>query len=269
MTDLQKLYSHNFRLIAAQCNAQRELAPAQLIQQIIEVATEHADSLDIGFKRLASEGHLWVLSRCAIDMKRYPHLQENYTLTTWIESFNRHFSERNFEVRVDGGEVIGYARTIWVAIDKDTRKAADLSGISYISSMVSDYPCPMAKQEKIRPLEMPQIVHDYTFRLSDIDFNRHVNSARYVELILNQMDIADFDEYYLSRFEIEYRHEAHFNDHVEVCSAMGDDSLVTVITGEDEKTVCQARSFMSPRERRLPEAPEQCVSPESDKTPND
>lgn len=248
MTELQKLYSHEFRLTAAQCNAQRELAPAQLIQQIIEVATEHADALDVGFRRLATEGHLWVLSRCAIDMKRYPRLQETYTLTTWIESFNRHFSERNFEVRGEGDEVIGYARTIWVAIDKDTRRPADLSGISYISPMVSDHPCPMARQGKIRPSEMPQIVHDYTFRLSDIDFNRHVNSARYVELILNQMDIADFDEYYLSRFEIEYRHEAHFNDRVEVCSAMGDDSLVTVITGKEDTTVCLARSFMSPRQ---------------------
>ena len=38
MTDTVKVYTHNFLLTAAQCNAQRELAPAMLVQQIIEVS---------------------------------------------------------------------------------------------------------------------------------------------------------------------------------------------------------------------------------------
>ena len=32
-----------------------------------------------------------------------------YTLRTWIEGFNRHFSERNFEITGLGGEVLGQA----------------------------------------------------------------------------------------------------------------------------------------------------------------
>lgn len=246
MTKLPTLYSHAFHLTAAQCNAQRELAPAQLVQQIIEVATEHADALGVGFKDLQANGTLWVLSRVAIEMNRYPHLLEDYTLTTWIESYNRHFSERNIEIISGSGEILGYARTIWVAININTRRPADLSNISYISDTVCDHPCPIAKQEKIRPVDPPQIVHDYTFRISDIDLNRHVNSTRYVELILNQMDLSDFDEYYLERFEIEYKQEAHFNDTVEVASAMVGDTLISSIS-IGPRTICLARSVMKPR----------------------
>lgn len=107
MTQLQKHYTRRYRLTAAQCNAQRELAPAMLVQHIIEVATEHADALGVGFKNLAANGTLWVLSRCAFEVRRFPRLLEEYSLTTWVEGYNRHFSERNFEIRGEGGEVIG------------------------------------------------------------------------------------------------------------------------------------------------------------------
>ena len=241
-----KIYSHSYRLIAAQCNAQRELAPAALIQQIIEVATEHADLLGIGFKRLQDDGNLWVLSRITVELKRYPKLLEEYTLSTWVEGYNRHFSERNFEITGADGEILGYARTVWVAIDMRTRRPADMSGLASLAVTVCDKPCPIAKQGKIRPIDPPQTVHNYTFRVSDIDFNRHVNSARYVELILNQMDLSTFDDYYLARFEIEYKHETHFDDEVEVCSAFADEALISAIV-KDDTTVCVARSFMEPR----------------------
>lgn len=213
------------------------------------MATEHADALGVGFKRLAEDGNLWVLSRIAIEVRRYPRVLEEYSLTTWIEGYNRHFSARNFELRGADGAVLGYARTIWVAINRDSRRPADLSGISYISDTVSDYPCPMERQGKIRSVDPPQIVHDYTFRVSDIDFNRHVNSARYVELILNQMDLSTFDECYLSRFEIEYRREAHFNETVEVSSAYVGDALVTDISrpGDGSDNICLSRLLFTPR----------------------
>lgn len=245
--EMPELLTRRYHLTAAQCNAQRELAPAQLVQQLIEVSTDHADALGVGFKDLQRSGCLWVLSRVAFEMKRYPRILEHYSLTTWIESYNRHFSERNIEICGEDGETIGYARTIWVAIDMTTRRPADLTSMVPISTTVCDHPCPIDKQSKIRPVEPPQIVHEYTFRISDIDLNRHVNSTRYVELVLNQMDLADFDEFYLQRFEIEYKHEAHFNDTVEVSSAVKDDVLVSDIS-LGEKTIALARSAMKPRE---------------------
>ena len=242
-----KLYTRSYCLTAAQCNAQSELAPAQLVQQIIEVATDHADMLGVGFKDLEKTGTLWVLSRVAIEMESYPRLMDNYSLSTWIEGYNRHFSERNIEIRHADGHLLGYARTIWVAIDLRTRRPADLSAISYISDTVLDRPCPIARQEKIRPIEPPQIVHDYTFRVSDIDLNRHVNSTRYVELIMNQMDLADFDEYYLHRFEIEYKHEAHYGETVEVDSALTSAGDLITRLAIGDRTISLARSQMRPR----------------------
>lgn len=248
MTERQKIYTHHYLLTAAQCNAQSEMAPAQLVQHIIEVSTEHADALGVGFENLAEDGNLWVLSRIAFEMKRFPRLLEEYSLSTWVESYNRHFSERNFEIRGDGGEIIGHARTIWVPINIHTRRPADLSNFDFLDDVVSEKPCPIAKQGKIRPIEPPQMCHSYRFQVSDIDLNRHVNSGRYVELVLNQLDLDTYDRFYVSRFEIEYRREAHYDDEVEVCSAFTSegDSLITAIMLEGQP-VCLARTVTSPR----------------------
>ncbi len=249
MTDFQKTYTQHFHLTAAQCNAQRELAPAMLMQHIIEVATLHADALGVGFKNLAANGTLWVLSRCAFEMKRYPRLTEEYSLTTWVEAYNRYFSERNFEIRGENSEVIGYARTIWVSIDLDTRRPANLDGFGFLQEVVFDKECPIDKQGKLRPIDPPQMCHPYRFQVSDIDVNRHVNSSRYVELIINQLDLTTYDKFYVSRFEIEYRHEAHYGDEVEVCSAFTNtgDALLTAIN-LGAQTVCLARSVTLPRQ---------------------
>lgn len=160
-----------------------------LVQNIIEVATEHANMLGIGFTRLSAERNIWVLSRLTYELKRYPAMHNHYSLTTWVEDFNRHFSNRCFEIRVNDNETIGYVRTLWAAINIDTRKAADLTSLSDITNFINDKPCPIARQSRIKPDGNPTATTDYTFQVCDIDCNRHVNSGRYVELIVNQNDL--------------------------------------------------------------------------------
>lgn len=247
MTQLPNLHSRKYYLTAAQCNAQHELAPGQLIQQIIEVATEHADILGVGFRALQSNDNIWVLSRITFELNRYPKMFETYSLNTWIESYNRHFSERNFELRTEDGEILGYARSIWVAINQQTRRPADLTEFAHLATTVIDRPCPIDKQGKIRiPAEEPQIANSYTFRVSDIDLNRHVNSARYVELILNQLELSDYDENHLKRFEIEYKQEAHYGNTVDVTSTQTDNGLLTAISNNGG-TICLSRSILVKR----------------------
>lgn len=248
-----KLHAHTFHLTAAQCNAQRELSPAMLTQLIIECATEHADILGCGFQRLQADGMAWVLSRLAFEMKRYPGIFEKFTISTWIENFNRHFSQRNFDiVATDTGETLGYARSIWVAIDLKTRRPANLENISAIAETVTDRPCPIAPPAKLRQLENPAHRREYRFRISDIDFNRHVNSARYVELMLNSLTLDDFDRNILGRFDIDYKLEAHFGDTATVSSTLTPEGVMDSEIDVDGRTVTLSRVQLIKRQTNKP-----------------
>lgn len=65
----------------------------------------------------------------------------------------------------------------------------------------------------------PDRTATYTFRYCDLDFNRHVNSARYIELLLNQWPLDFHDAYLIHRIEISYLNEAHFGDEARIAIA--------------------------------------------------
>ena len=62
----------------------------------------------------------------------------------------------------------------------------------------------------MRPVALPDREVSYRFTYSDIDFNRHVNSARYVELIANCFPLELFDRHRMRRLDIAYIHEAPY-----------------------------------------------------------
>lgn len=213
---LIKEHIHDYFLTAGECNAEEEMPLTLIAQRVIEVATEHANILGVGYADLIKDNEAWVLSRLTIEMNRYPRVNENYTFITWIEGYNRHFSERNMEIIGENGEVLGYVRTIWVAINIETRTATDISKLSAIATTVSDRPCPIEKQSRMRPLGDNADVYPHRFRYSDIDFNRHVNSVKYMEAILNRWDLEHYDNNYIKRFEIAYLQETHYNNKVTI-----------------------------------------------------
>lgn len=237
---LIKEYKHDYFLTAGECNAEQEMPLTLIAQRVIEVATEHANILGVGYADLIKDNEAWVLSRLTIEMIRYPRVNENYTFTTWIEGYNRHFSERNMDIVGEDGEVMGYVRTIWVAINIETRTAADISKFAAIAATISDRPCPIEKQSRMRPLGDNVETYSHRFRYSDIDFNRHVNSVKYMEAILNHWDLEHYDLNYIKRFEIAYLHETHYNDKVKI-KILRDDNVTNVEICNETETTTRAK----------------------------
>lgn len=239
MEEQLKEYSESFHVTPAECNPEQRLPLTVLVSRIIEVATLHANSWNVGFNELAKSNQTWVLSRVTTEMKRYPNLNEKYTLTTWIESYNRHFSERNFEIRDGKDQVIGHARTIWVVIDSETRESVDISRFEYIKNNISDRVCPIARQSRMRPVTDGRSIM-YRFLYSDVDFNRHINSCKYIELFLNQWSLDFHDTHRVSRMEIAYMKETYYNEEVEIrVKDNEDDSIAELLS--DGVPLCRAR----------------------------
>ncbi len=209
-------FTREYYMSPAECNGEQEMPLWLLANRMIEVATLHANSWNVGYKRLRKENQAWVLSRLTIEMERYPKVGENYSLVTWIESYNRHFSERNFEVLDENGKVVGYGRSIWSVINSTTRESCDISNLyNNMIDYVAEKDCPIAKQSKMRPITF-QRQANHVFRYSDIDFNRHVNALKYICLILNQWTLDFFDKKAIERFEIAFVKECYAEDEVTV-----------------------------------------------------
>ena len=79
-----KEYTESYFLPAGECNPQQEMPVTLVARRIIDIATMHANLLDVGYARLVEDGLTWVLSRLSIEMYRYPGINESYSLSTWL-----------------------------------------------------------------------------------------------------------------------------------------------------------------------------------------
>ena len=210
MDNLPNQHSKTYNIVASDCNGQREVTLQFLANKILDVATEHADILGIGYADITPKNQAWVLARLALEMERYPKPYDTLIIETWIENINKHFTERNFCMKDAEGNIYGYARSVWFVIDLTTRKSLDISSFDFLNSCLGEQECPMAKIGKVRPVVTGK-GFTYKVKAGDIDYNRHFNSGKQIEHILNLVSMYELDTNYIHRFEISYMNEAHFD----------------------------------------------------------
>lgn len=192
------------------------LMPVTLIAaRAIEIATNHANALNIGYSNLAEHRLGWVLARLTIDVLRYPGINETYAMETWIEGYNRYFSDRCFVMTDTCGRPLAHIRSVWVAIDTATRTLANLAELERDRFPVVARECPVPKSPKpaAEPAAEPQSA-TYTFRYRDIDFNRHVNTVRYLDHVLDQRPLDFYDTRRITHLDASFDHECYFGEQV-------------------------------------------------------
>ena len=206
----------NIFLSAGKCNAQGELPVQSLLQYLIDAATAHANSINIGYSRLIAMNCAWVLSKVSIEIESYPTINQQFRIVTWIVSTNRFYSERAFSIEAADGTVLGHAMTTWMAINLTERKAANLEKLFPEGLPYTGIRPTMTQSGKMAHISEPDEVSNYIFKYCDIDCNRHVNSTRYMELILNRFSVDYFDTHMISHIDITYHAEAYFGQEVEI-----------------------------------------------------
>ncbi len=184
-------------------------------KHLLNSAENHANERGFGMKALNEANYTWVLSRLAIDMYEMPRVYGKFSIDTWIESVYRLFCNRNFCIRGNDGKIFGYARSIWAMINYNDREPVDLHemhGRNMDKYICTDILCPIEKQEKIRALSDNSLVETITARYSDIDYNGHVNSIKYIEHICDLFPLDKFRKSNVRRIEMAYMAESYIGD---------------------------------------------------------
>lgn len=194
------------------CDAFGELPTGGIVTRLIVAATTHANLLGIGYHDLIADGNVWVLSRMSVEMDRMPRMFEELLITTWIEDFGRMVSNRNFALTLADGTPLGFARSVWACINVASRRPAD---VGHPLNVNLDHLCPISPMLRLRPVSDPARVEPVSFTYSDIDLNGHVNSARYVERVMDLFDFEFHKNHAVARFDIAYQHEAHLDTRAE------------------------------------------------------
>lgn len=221
---MNPVLKNHFFVSASDANAEGTLSITSLAAKIIEIATEHANLLGIGNPTMQHLNVGWVLSRLTIEMKQYPLVNSNFELKTWIEDFNRHFSARCFSIEDETRNILGYARSIWMLMDATNHTNYGLGHLQLAEGEILGENAPIERQEKHIPI-LPEGTepsstkkylvatgrpYHYQFKYCDLDFYRHVNTVRYIAMLMNQFTLEEHDKFMVERLELSFLHEASF-----------------------------------------------------------
>ena len=188
------------------------MSVSAMFNLILGAAGEDAHSRGFGVDALAKNNSGWVLSRICFELERLPKEYEQMTLNTWISDYNRLSSTRNFVLYDASGEEFGRAVSQWCMLDFTTRRPVDMSimAAAHEGHMV-DAPSPCELPRRLASVESEPIA-EYKVAYSDIDFNRHMNTMRYIDIVFDSMPIEVPENLKAMRMDINFIREARYGD---------------------------------------------------------
>ncbi len=239
---LTKLGEYKFYVESYVCDFKGKATLPVLGNFLLKAATIHAHQRGFGYEAISKDGVAWVLSRLSIEIYEYPNHDEELLVETWIEDVTRYFTQRCFRLVSLAGETLAYARTIWAAIGVETRRPIDIMAwrpdiADYIADGIA---CPVGKPSKI-PEAGGEPIIGYTVRYSDIDINKHMNSIKYIEHVINVFDLDFFKDNTIRKFEVVYLAEGGFGDKLKLFQSNVSETDCIIDTKKGNESVCRSR----------------------------
>lgn len=205
--------------------------------------TAHLDAQrhKLGVYQIRKQNLAWVISRAVVEQNSVLRTTDPFQVVTWVSECNRLACVRNFLLLDMNGKEIGHAVTQWCIIDFNTRQAVNLLELPRIvRHLHPEYPTCGLHPKKLHPLKEYTQSSRHEVVYSDLDFNGHVNSLKYLQWMLDQVPIEWASNRQLWHFDVNYIHEIHQDEKPVIYSYLGEDTTSFEICNEDSSAACRA-----------------------------
>lgn len=229
------IYSHKIEIKHVDLS-QRASLPS-MIDTLLTTAGLDAEALGFGMNKLNRESCSWVLHRIIADFTSLPKAGEILKIATWVSDSSRALSNRNFSITNDKDEIIGTALSQWCIINLESRTLVSLKDLGIINR---GNPLPLDRKHKIDTSSVEHI-SDHIVRYSDIDVNRHVNTLRYIEMMLDQLPISMLEKRGSIKADISFMKESIYGETLKIYRHLDRQSSIFDIRKEDGTTSVKAQ----------------------------
>ncbi|MDR1142605.1 MAG: acyl-ACP thioesterase [Spirochaetaceae bacterium] len=234
------IYSEQLSIRFADVDQSDSLTIAATFDLFQEAANTHAELLGVGRDMMQKTGQVWILSRLSVFMERRPRYREQVTIRSWPRGSNKLFAVRDYDIRTAGQSSVEPAvvrgRSAWLIVDLEKHRPlrpqtlveqlppnegmdalpGPNSGNEPPPSLASRF---SADAGKDFPRPAPRRA-----AYSDIDYNGHVNNARYIQWIQDLLDPSLFAGAKQIRLDINYLSEVRYGETIGLYTAAIDGS---------------------------------------------
>jgi acyl-CoA thioesterase FadM len=195
------------------------IRPSALLGFLEDAAGEHAATWHLSFADLAPRGLMWVLTRHHLRLLRPPRYGEEIVVTTWPSARRGRVALRDFEVHGHDGELLALATTAWAVLDAASRRLRPISDV-VPAGFVLDRRAIPDEFEPLPALPAGALTVPLPVMLRDLDMNRHVNHAVYVQWALEAVPFGLLEGGPPAAIEIAYLAEARLGDRIDSTAAL-------------------------------------------------
>lgn len=230
-------YSYNYEIKYQEVDGKKKLRLFNLENYLLEVAGTVADELGFGIANLHPKGLTWILTRLSVEMYELPTHCEKVRFETWIESNAHMLSTRDFRI-YSGDKLIGQCKSVWAVLDLAKREIVNIFDDPIFEGCVDGEVLDMPR---VRMTTIPEptgcVPHKVVY--SDIDYNGHCNSCRYLQAMTN----AYLPDYYGKkvRLDINYSKEAMPGETLQTNYLVTEDGVQYQQKNEAGETSCSAK----------------------------
>ena len=198
--DFEKKYEILYRDIDKNFNCR----VTSVMDYFTDIGLSHEDALGIDISINNPDGVVFVFFEYDIKIDRYPRYKEKIKVKTHIDTIQKFYASRSFEMFGADGNLIGKATSLAVAIDVEKRRLSKVPEIYYEKHRIS-------KETKVRPAKLKfeklsnsSVEKEIDIRFSDFDSNAHINNAKYFEWSLDVIPNDILDKYLISEIKIKF-----------------------------------------------------------------
>jgi medium-chain acyl-[acyl-carrier-protein] hydrolase len=198
----------------------RKALITSIVNFLGDISMKQSDNLGVGLDWLLEKGLGWVIYKWDINMIRYPKMNEKITVRTWPYSLRKFYASRQYDVLDAEGNVICTADSIWFLIDIKKRRPTQITDEMYKVYRINRDCNEIIDFGKIDP---PQEIHSekhFNVRYSDIDTNRHVNNAKYIDWCIETIPMDVVLKYSLKNIKVIYEKETNYGEGIKVFTEM-------------------------------------------------
>ena len=214
VSDIEGMYTGEMTLVAHDVDCANKWKLSSVFSNTQEVANYDCYSYNCDWITLRDRyDACFVLTRMKVKMYFYPGSSETVRVSTWPGVKPRMIWPRYFKLETEDKRLIGEATSQWVLLNRTARTMMK----------PSEFDIPMPDTGHIPlPFDLPRGNFDFTpdktvERIpvySDVDYNGHVNNARYIEWIMDLFPLEQFYQNQVAELDIKYEQEIHYGQKV-------------------------------------------------------
>ena len=201
----ENIFETDLAVQSSQVNAQGRMSIAGMFDLFMDLASSHAEKLDVGFDAMHARRAYWVAARTRVHIYERPRLMEPVSARTWPGTPGAVKCDRFYTV-TRNGTVLVEGRTEWVGQNIDTGRVMKVGDFGYPLTM-EHRPERVCQGPFTRFREQPDpanLCRTYTVSSRDIDMGRHMNNVAYIRLLMDTFTVAELEAMDIAEVEVSY-----------------------------------------------------------------